>query len=115
MAWGSLPDRRPEGDDLSEQFFWQIGGEKASEEQFFAQTAGPARPGAFARAECPQSDQLVALPDVLFPRPARETDGLVWRLWLSETRCRSILVTRQASRIELVVRWALTYRNKSQV
>ena len=70
-----VPDRSPERQDLSEQFFWQIGGEEASEEQFFAQTAAPARPGPFARAERPQSDQLVALPDVLFPRPARETDG----------------------------------------
>ena len=67
-----VPDRSPERQDLSEQFFWQIGSEEASEEQFFAQTAGPARPGPFASAERPQSDQLVALPDVLFPRPARE-------------------------------------------
>ena len=70
-----VPDRSPERQDLSEQFFWQIGSEEAPEEQFFAQTAGPARPGPFARAERPQSDQLVALPDVLFPRPAREAYG----------------------------------------
>ena len=70
-----VPDRSPERQDLSEQFFWQIGSEEASEEQFFAQTAGPARPGPFARAERPQGDQLVALPDVLFPRPAREAHG----------------------------------------
>ena len=70
-----VPDRSPERQDLSEQFFWQIGSEEASEEQFFAQTAGPARPGPFASAERPQSDQLVALPDVLFPRPAREAHG----------------------------------------
>ena len=70
-----VPDRSPERQDLSEQFFWQIGSEEASEEQSFAQTAGPARSRRVARAERPQSDQLVALPDVLFPRPARETDG----------------------------------------
>ena len=70
-----VPDRSPERQDRSEQFFWQIGREEASEEQFFAQTAGPARPGPFARAERPQNDQLVALPDVLFPRPVREPDG----------------------------------------
>ena len=72
MAWGSLPDRRPEGDDLSEQFLGQLGGEEIFQEPFVA--AGPDRSGRVARAERSQSDQLVALPDVLFPGPARETD-----------------------------------------
>ena len=41
MAWGSLPDRRPEGDDLSEQFLGQLGGEEIFQETL---AAGPMRP-----------------------------------------------------------------------
>ena len=38
MAWGSLPDRRPEGDDLSEQFLGQLGGEEIFQDTL---AAGP--------------------------------------------------------------------------
>ena len=57
MAWGSLPDRRPEGDDLSEQFLGQLGGEEIFQELLVA--AGPDRSRRVARAERSQSDQLV--------------------------------------------------------
>ena len=57
MAWGSPPDRRPEGDDLSEQFLGQLGGEEIFQEPLVA--AGPDRSGRVARAERSQSDQLV--------------------------------------------------------
>ena len=73
MAWGSPPDRRPEGDDLSEQFLGQLGGEEIFQEPLVA--AGPDRSGRVARAERPQSDQLVARPAVLFPGSARDADG----------------------------------------
>ena len=32
MAWGSPPDRRPEGDNLPEQFLGQLGGEEIFQE-----------------------------------------------------------------------------------
>ena len=57
MALGSPPDRRPEGDDLSEQFLGQLGGEEIFQEPLVA--AGPDRSGRVARAERSQSDQLV--------------------------------------------------------
>ena len=73
MALGSPPDRRPEGDDLSEEFIGQLGGEEIFQEPLVA--AGPDRSGRVARAERSQSDQLVARPAVLFPGPARDADG----------------------------------------
>ena len=45
----SLPDRRPEGDDLSEQFLGQLGGEEIFQEPLVA--AGPDRSGRVARAD----------------------------------------------------------------
>ena len=41
MVWGSLPDRRPELDNLSEQFLGQLGGEEIFQEPLVA--AGPDR------------------------------------------------------------------------
>ena len=41
MALGSPPDRRPEGDDLSEQFLGQLGGEEIFQEPL---AADPVRP-----------------------------------------------------------------------
>ena len=72
MAWGSLPDRRPEGDDLSEQFLGQLGGEKIFQETL---AAGPVRPRRIAGAELSKLYELVTRPAVLFPGPAREADG----------------------------------------
>ena len=72
MAWGSLPDRRPEGDDLSEQFLGQLGGEEIFQETL---AAGPVRPRRIAGAELSKLYELVARPAVLFPGPAREADG----------------------------------------
>ena len=73
MALGSPPDRRPEGDDLSEEFIGQLGGEEIFQEPLVA--AGPDRSGRVARAERSQSNKLVARPAVLFPGPARDADG----------------------------------------
>ena len=72
MAWGSLPDRRPEGDDLSEQFLGQLGSEEIFKEPL---AADPVRSRRVAGAELSKLYELVALPNVLFPRPAGETDG----------------------------------------
>jgi len=56
MARGSPPDRRPEGDDLAEQFLGQLGGEEIFQEPLVA--AGPDRSRRVARAERPQSEQV---------------------------------------------------------
>ena len=73
MARGSLPDRRPEGDDLSEQFLGQLGGEEILQEPLVA--VDPARPRRVAGAELAKLYELVARPAVLFPGPTRDADG----------------------------------------
>ena len=45
MAQGSLPDRRPEGDDLAEQFLGQLGGEEIFQEPLAADPVRPRRVG----------------------------------------------------------------------
>ena len=57
MEWGSLPDRRPEGDDLSEQFLGQLGGEKIFQ-QPLGIAADPSRPRRVAGAELPKLNEL---------------------------------------------------------
>ena len=57
MAWGSLPDRRPEGDDLSEQFLGQLGGEEIFQEPLVA--VDPARSRRVAGAELSKLYELV--------------------------------------------------------
>ena len=72
MALGSPPDRRPEGDDLSEEFIGQLGGEEIFQEPL---AADPVRPRRIAGAELSKLYELVARPAVLFPGPTRESDG----------------------------------------
>ena len=65
MTRGSLPDRRPEGDDLSEQFLGQLGGEEILQEPL---AADPVRPRRVAGAELSKLDEFVALPWKCNPR-----------------------------------------------
>ena len=59
MAWGSPPDRRPEGDDLSEQFLGQLGGEEIFQEPLGIVVADPARSRRVAGAELSKLYELV--------------------------------------------------------
>ena len=72
MAWGSPPDRRPEGNNLSEQFLGQLGGEEIFQEPL---AADPVRPRRVAGAELSKLYELVARPAVLFPGSTREAYG----------------------------------------
>ena len=72
MVWGSLPDRRPELDNLSEQFLGQLGGEEIFQEPL---AADPVRPRRVAGAELSKLYELVARPAVLFPGSTREAYG----------------------------------------
>ena len=56
MALGSPPDRRPEGDDLAEQFLGQLGGEEIFQEPL---AADPVRPLRVAGAELSKLYELV--------------------------------------------------------
>jgi len=56
MAWGSPPDRRPVGNDLSEQFLGQLGGEEIFQEPL---AADPVRPLRVAGAELSKLYELV--------------------------------------------------------